>query len=179
MQIIKRNGSQEEYDSSKIARAIKKSFAATSTKLVEDEIAKLVSQIERRMVEENATSVEHIQDLVEEVLMREGYFAQAKSYILYRSRRTELRQQRQEIAGLVGDEGVDALILHMQHDFLDEQYSTSALLNRFRGFLTEDMAYQQRLEALVRAAVELTSKEAPKLRNDAILSRSAASVTLL
>ena len=162
MQIIKRNGSLEEYDSSKIARAIEKSFAATSTKPAEDEIAKLVSQIERRMAEENATSVEHIQDLVEEVLMREGHFAQAKSYILYRSRRTELRQQRQEIVGLVGDEGIDALILRMQHDFLDEQYSSTALLNRFRGFLTEDMAYQQRLEALVRAAVELTSKEAPK-----------------
>lgn len=162
MQIIKRNGSQEEYDSSKIARAIEKSFAATGSSISSEALAKLVHQVEQRMEEQHASSVEQIQDLVEETLMREEHFAQAKSYILYRSRRTELRQQRQEMVSLVGVPSINEVLAGIQRDFVDEKYASSALLHRFQGFLTTDMNQHERLEALVRAAVELTSKEAPK-----------------
>lgn len=162
MQIVKRNGSTEEYDSSKVGRAIQKAFAATSAQLAGDELEALVTAVEARMAEEGATTVEQVQDLVEEALMREGHFAQAKAYILYRSRRSELRQQRREIVRLVGDEGLSPVIARIQHDFLDEEYATASLLGRFRGFLTDELDADGRLDALVRAAVELTSKDTPK-----------------
>ncbi|WP_077597713.1 ribonucleoside-diphosphate reductase subunit alpha [Olsenella urininfantis] len=162
MQIVKRNGSQEEYDSTKVARAIGKAFAATSAQLSDEGLAVLVAQVEARMAEQGSSTVEQIQDLVEETLMRAEHFAQAKAYILYRSRRTELRHQRQEIVSLLGDEGISGVLAGIQHDFLDEEYATSSLLGRFRGFLTDELGPQERLDALVRAAVELTSKEAPK-----------------
>ncbi len=162
MQIVKRNGATEGYDPSKVGRAIQKAFAATSTSLAPEALDALVARVEARMAEGGAAAVEQVQDLVEEALMHEGHFAQAKAYILYRSRRSELRQQRQEIVRLVGDEGLSPVIARIQHDFLDEEYATASLLGRFRGFLTDGLDADGRLDALVRAAVELTSKDAPK-----------------
>jgi len=95
MKIIKRNGSEENFDISKIIGAIEKANAT-----VEDYARMTPLQIER--IAESVVlaceklgrspAVEEIQDLVEKQIMAHGAFEVAKSYITYRYTRNLIRQ---------------------------------------------------------------------------------------
>ena len=95
MKIIKRNGSETEFDSSKIAIAIGKANDA-----IEEAYRITPLQIER-IVESVVIScqalgrspeVEEVQDMVEHQLMAHGAFELAKLYITYRYTRSLVRQ---------------------------------------------------------------------------------------
>ncbi len=95
MKIIKRNGSEAEFDSMKIYNAITK-----ANDNVEEKYRMTPLQIERiteRVVlacEQlgRSPSVEEVQDLVESQIMAHGAFEVAKTYITYRYTRTLIRQ---------------------------------------------------------------------------------------
>jgi len=94
--IKKRDGRTSEFNIAKISEAICKAFKATyrpgngdlSDKLAEE----VVSILE--LEGEQTPDVEHIQDVVEKVLMDNGYIATARAYILYRNERNRVRQMR-------------------------------------------------------------------------------------
>ena len=91
--ITKRNGSSESYDGEKIARAIEKSFRSTGRSAEPGDIQAIVADIEVMLCnDETLREVERIQDMVEQHLMQHGYYAEAKSYILFRDKRTEHRK---------------------------------------------------------------------------------------
>ena len=52
----------------------------------------LTEKVTERLDEKELNSVEHIQDLVEEILIRFGYARTAKAYILYRADHTKIRK---------------------------------------------------------------------------------------
>ncbi|MDR0862727.1 MAG: anaerobic ribonucleoside triphosphate reductase [Oscillospiraceae bacterium] len=92
--IRKRDGRVVEFDLAKIAGAITKAFDATyrpgSEEIADKLSAEVLSILE---VEGNAEpDVEHIQDIVEKVLMDAGFITTAKAYILYRENRSRRRQ---------------------------------------------------------------------------------------
>lgn len=162
IEIIKRSGQAEAYDRSKIANAIRKSFASTHTEVSEDALEAVTAAVEARILQSPSVQVEQIQDLVEETLMQQGYFAQSKSYILYRSERTRLRVQRKSIAALFAEgEALEAILGKAQKDYPQEMYELSRLDDKFRSFLKPDMNEGAKRTALVRAAAELTTQEAP------------------
>ena len=98
MEILKRNGSKEQYDSGKIAVAIGKSFRSTGRDADMGLIGPMVQEVEDAVYrDESLRSVEKIQDEVEKVLMANGFFAEAKNYILYRWTRTEKRRSLSSI----------------------------------------------------------------------------------
>ncbi|MDR0490619.1 MAG: anaerobic ribonucleoside triphosphate reductase [Oscillospiraceae bacterium] len=92
--IKKRDGRTTEFDITKISDAITKAFNATyrtgSEKLSLSLADEVLSILE--LEGENEPEVEHIQDIVEKVLMDNGYISTAKSYILYRGERSRRRQ---------------------------------------------------------------------------------------
>ncbi len=92
--IKKRDGRLLPFDESKIASAITKAFNATYKPGSEDVAAKLAGEVTSilEIEGEDAPEVEHIQDVVERVLMDNGYVQTAKAYILYRSERTRIRE---------------------------------------------------------------------------------------
>lgn len=93
--IRKRDGRIVKFDRSRIVNAIFKAFVATKSKdgKKSEEIAdQVVKILEER---QGIPSVEEIQDIVEEVLIKNGYAAAAKAYILYRKKRTELRKAKE------------------------------------------------------------------------------------
>lgn len=94
--IKKRDGRTAEFDISKIANAINKSFNATHRTDSEELSNKLANEVMSILeIEGNdAPDVEHIQDIVEKVLMDNGYVSTAKAYILYRSERNRVRQMK-------------------------------------------------------------------------------------
>ncbi len=94
--IKKRDGRIEEFDRSKIANAVFKAFIATKSKdggRAEDIANQVVETIEKRTT--GIPGVEDVQDAVEEVLIKNGYAAVAKAYILYREKRAQIRKAKQ------------------------------------------------------------------------------------
>lgn len=162
MNIIKRSGAVEQYDGQKIIRAMQKVFVATSEQITQAELEQLLAQVEARVSTTTQPTVELIQDVVEETLMRAGHFQQAKSYILYRSKRSELRSQRSELVRLAADEGLLPVLLGIEKDFEQELYPLDAWASRFEGLVKPEMTRAQRLDTLARAAVELCDREAPQ-----------------
>lgn len=167
MNIVKRDGRIEPYDANKITAAMGKAFADVGEDPKAGELEELLASVEGGLSAGDAT-VEGIQDLVELSLMEHGRYDVAKRYILYRHRRSELRGARQTIAheAAGGDaalaDALDAVLDRVQHDFPDKGYALPTLLGRFRAFLKPHMEEAERLEALTRAAVELTTQDAPR-----------------
>ena len=94
--------------------------------------------------------------------MERGHYEVAKAYILYREKRSALRRVRHTIARTVGDDSLDEVLRRIQMDFTEEIYSLAALQMKFESFCRPGMTEDERAEALTKAAVELTTAEAPK-----------------
>ena len=95
MKIIKRNGSEVEFDINKIRAAVSKANAAAAeaermTPMQIDRIAQSVTLTCQQM--NRALSVEEIQDLVEKQIMAHGAYEVAKRYITYRYTRSLVRR---------------------------------------------------------------------------------------
>jgi len=94
--IKKRDGRTVEFNIGKISNAICRAFKATyrpGSEELSDALAEEVVSI-LEVEGEEIPDVEHIQDIVEKVLMDNGYIATARSYILYRNERNRVRQMR-------------------------------------------------------------------------------------
>jgi len=96
--IRKRDGSIVDFVQGKITKAVFKAMEANG--INDQAAAKTVSDIATFMVEDKfggytIPSVEQIQDIVEMVLMKQGYHDVAKSYILYRERHKSIREAKQ------------------------------------------------------------------------------------
>lgn len=159
--IKKRDGRVEDFKKEKISKAISKAFKSVDNKVNEEELDKITSKVVNS-IEEEMPTVEEVQDLVEKALMELGYFDCAKSYILYRNSRKEKRANRDEIASLITTLDLRATLKGIEKDFSEEEYDLSYLLSKFKSFLSKETSEESKVKALIKAAVELTSFEAPK-----------------
>ena len=95
MKIIKRNGTEVVFDITKIISAITKANNAddSSKELTREQIVRIAASVEQKCSSINrASSVEEIQDMVEQKIMEQGAFKVAKRYIKYRYNRTLVRR---------------------------------------------------------------------------------------
>lgn len=162
MLITKRNGTEESYNREKIAVAIKKSFASTGRDAVEETIREMVGKVETFVLADaNNRNVERIQDEVERCLMEHGFYAEAKNYILYRWQRTERRKALNDIVTGTGKPLMAETLKEIQDDFTGKEYSLAVLAKKFADICKPGMTPDERLSALIKAAVELTTQEAP------------------
>lgn len=162
MLITKRNGTEESYNREKIAVAIKKSFASTGRDAVEETIREMVGKVETFLLADaNNRNVERIQDEVERCLMEHGFYAEAKNYILYRWQRTERRKALNDIVTGTGKPLMAETLKEIQEDFAGKEYSLTVLAKKFADICKPGMTPDERLSALIKAAVELTTQEAP------------------
>ncbi|EAK0847625.1 anaerobic ribonucleoside triphosphate reductase [Campylobacter lari] len=101
--IIKRDKSQVAFDVFKIKNAIfKANINSTDEKLNNDFLDKLCDEVVA-LLDENHMQVEQIQDKVEEVLIKNSLVNTAKSYILYRQKRTQIRNSSYDLLSLYDD----------------------------------------------------------------------------
>ena len=105
-EVIKRDGTKQEYDFNKILTAIGKAFGTqdqnkwitdTGKHIVPVFIQDLKTAIGNLFDDQESVSVEDVQDAVEKVLMLDEYYDVAKKYILYRSEHNEARFIRERI----------------------------------------------------------------------------------
>ena len=162
MEITKRNGMAEPYNKEKVAIAIRKSFASTGQSVTDETILTLVNEVENFILSDTSNRhVERIQDEVERSLMEHGFYAEAKNYILYRWQRTERRKALNHIVNETGDETITDTLKGIGQDFPRNEYSLTLLAEKFSSFYKPEMTPDERLTALIKAAVELTTQEAP------------------
>lgn len=162
MKIRKRNGELVEFIPGKIKSALEKAFVGQEKKIDEEKLHKLLTTLLSRLPNDEGLTVELVQDEAERVLMEYGWYDVAKAYILYREKRSILRQARASIIEAVsGDDKLDELLRIVQSDFNDESYSLNALQAKFDSFYKPSMNEEECYAALVKAAVELTTPEAP------------------
>ena len=95
MKIIKRNGSEADFDISKIMVAISKANDTVdeSIRMTHMQIQRIAQSVVLSCEQlGRSPSVEEVQDMVEKQIMAHGAFEVAKSYITYRYTRTLVRQ---------------------------------------------------------------------------------------
>ena len=126
MKIIKRNGSEEIYDITKIIRAISKANNAVEEKVRMTSLQ--IQRIAQSVVLEcenigRAPSVEEVQDLVEKQIMAHGAFEVAKAYITYRYTRQLVRKSN------TTDEQILSLIECNNEEVKQENSNKNPIIN--------------------------------------------------
>ena len=166
MNIIKRSGQEVLFDINKIKLAIKKAFISVGIEIEDNEIDILSTLVEDKVKnnfpKDHMVTVEEVQDLVEITLIEKGHYSVVKSYILYRASHHTLRKTIEDFTVYFNDEKVFNLMRQIQQDFKEDVYSLAFLYAKFISFAKENMGYNENISLLIRAASELTSKEAPK-----------------
>ena len=103
MIVIKRDGKRVDFDSYKITKAIQGANSRTK-EMTDEDIDKIVDSVVSKCEKAgNKLTVEQIQDLVEEALLKSKFNRTAKSYILYRDKRTRIRRGKSKLLKEVGD----------------------------------------------------------------------------
>lgn len=95
--ISKRDGKKELFSIDKIRQAVAKAFLSVGSFATRDVITNILSRVNVT----HGTTVEEIQNQVEIALMAEGYYAVAKSYMLYRQKHLEDREVRDKLKFLI------------------------------------------------------------------------------
>ncbi|HAC32412.1 MAG TPA: ribonucleoside triphosphate reductase, partial [Treponema sp.] len=100
-QVVKRNGSIEKYDRTKIENAIAKAIAAVGRISDADKAKELTDKVEEKLRiilagrrAHSIPAIEEIQDVVENVLIESKEVEVAKAYILYRAKHEAIRDSK-------------------------------------------------------------------------------------
>ena len=157
--IIKRSMAEESYSGDKIVRAMEKAFTSVGIEQDADLIADLLRQVEAEFADRDQAGVEEIQDAVERVMMANGCFDVAKSYILYREKRAEMRKIRETLVAEIGDENLLPVLDSIQSSY--EHYDLTRLEAKYIAMQKPDSPIDARLELLTKSAAELTTQEEP------------------
>lgn len=91
--VIKRLKNKEEFNASKIEVAIKKAFFSCNKEIDKNHFDKIMQRIlsSIEILGQEEINIETIQDIIEETLMRFCYYDVAKSFILYREKHKNIR----------------------------------------------------------------------------------------
>ncbi len=103
--IIKRDGRETAFNEEKIANAIFKAAEAIGGHDYQSslELARMVSGCIEAEGLSTPPTVEHVQDVVEKVLIENGHARTAKEYILYRAERTRVREMNTRLMKIYED----------------------------------------------------------------------------
>ena len=97
LSIRKRDGALEEFDLTKVSKAIEKAFMAEHKFYNDDIIGMLSLRVAATMngkIRNDVIDIEDVQDSVEVTLIQAGYVDVARSYMQYRKARANLREQK-------------------------------------------------------------------------------------
>lgn len=164
MKIRKRNGAVEEYRREKIERVIRLAFESASMTESTAATSSLAADIEGTLLSqgEEVVAVESIQDIVEAALMVAGYYEAAKNFILYRNERSRARASREQLLNYFHDRtDLETSLKELQQEFPEEEYALPQLTARFRSFGKSGQSDEAGLGCLIKAAAELTTRDAP------------------
>lgn len=165
LRIIKRDLSEVSFDISKIENAIYKAFISVGDedkRVLSKKLAEEVLEIILKDKDESSNiTVEEIQDYVEKTLTKNNHYETLKSYILYREKRNSLRKELNSFREYIEDESLIEVLAKIQKDFSTEGYELERLFRKFLSFVKPSSTLNEKVELLIKASSELTSKENP------------------
>ncbi len=125
MKVIKRNGSEVDFDANKIIIAMKKANeAGVNKELTDEQINDAAEYISYKCEKMNrAVSVEEIQDMVENQIMACGAFEIAKGYVKYRYVRSLVRKSN------TTDDSILSLIECNNEEVMQENSNKDPIVN--------------------------------------------------
>lgn len=125
MKVIKRNGSEVNFDVKKIVAAIAKANkAAPREELAKEQIEEIAEYINFKCSKMNrAISVEEMQDMVENQIMAQGAFNVARCYVKYRYTRSLIRRSN------TTDDRILSLIECNNEEVLQENSNKDPIIN--------------------------------------------------
>ncbi len=133
--VIKRDGTESEFDIKKISKAIEKAFNSqhknTHSSIIDMLALRVTSDFEKKIINDQI-AVEDIQDSVEDVLSQAGYSDVAKAYILYRKQREKVRNVNNTLSQYKG------LISGYVEDNKHLEYSVGGLIQTNSGAITRN-----------------------------------------
>ena len=151
---------EQPYFPEKITKAMAKAFESVGEFFGDEKIKGLLMQVEEKFADRDKAEVEEIQDVVEQVIMENGCYNAAKSYILYREKRTEMRKIRENLVAKIEDKELTEVIADIQNSY--ESYDIGRLAAKYISMQKPDLSLESRLELLTKSAAELTTQEEPK-----------------
>ncbi len=126
--IKKRDGRIVLYDESKIASAVLKAMEAAGEGDATDaaRVANDVHMELEKLQEDMPPQIEQVQDAVERELMKNGFERSAKKFILYRAKRTNIREANTSLMKMIDEiTNVDARLSDMKRDNANIDGNTS------------------------------------------------------
>ncbi len=140
MNVIKRNGEIVPFDGERIVRAINKAFLEVDGQIYETDTASDIAlEIGQKADKLNRPySVEEIQDMVEDYLMRSERKDVARAYIRYRYKKEVARNIKSDFFDAVGEK-LEARNVQRQNANVDE-YSFGGRVGEASGVMTKQYA---------------------------------------
>ena len=166
MKILKRDKREVDFDHLKIKNAIEKAFDSVGKDYVDSVINAYALDIKNSLLKnydpKNPPTVEEIQDLVELKLIDEKEIEVVKAYILYRNRHSEERQILDKFANYITDDKVLKILKFVRKNYDPKVYELEDLYKKFESFVKKDQSQDAYLSEIIKAASELTDKDAPR-----------------
>lgn len=166
MKILKRDKREVDFDHLKIKNAIEKAFDSVGKPYVDSVINAYAIDIKESLLKnydpKKPPTVEEIQDLVELKLIDEKEIEVVKAYILYRNRHSEERQILDKFANYITDDKLLKILKFVRKTYDPKKYELENLYKKFESFVKKDQSQDAYLSEIIKAASELTDKDAPR-----------------
>ena len=95
--VIKRDERIQEYDWTKVEAAVTAAFKSVSQEMDDTFRNQLQKSVEAAFKNVDAVSVEDIQDIIQKELIKRNKYDAAEAFIIYRNKRTEIREQKSDL----------------------------------------------------------------------------------
>lgn len=93
--------------------------------------------------------------------MMHGHYDEAKNFILFRYQRNEQRKAINDIARMADDTELTTVLQDVAREYRERVYSMVTLQEKFANLCKPGMSHKEAIDTLIKAAVELTTPEAP------------------
>lgn len=97
MKIIKRDGRIQEYSWSKVEAVVYKAFNSIKQEVPDKFLDQLKQAVESSIKSRDSFTVEEMQDLIQKELIKRNKYEVVESFILYRNKRNEIREQKSDL----------------------------------------------------------------------------------
>lgn len=151
MKVLKRNGNLVEFDKDKIITAINAAFIDVDGELYETDTAKDIADdiYDIFSTKPVQLTVEEIQDLIEDYLMRSERRDVARAYIRYRYKREVAREKKDDFMNAISEK-LEASNVQNQNANVDE-YSFGGRTGEAASVLTKQYALDNIISPMARA----------------------------
>lgn len=95
--VIKRDERIQEYDWTKIEAAVTAAFKSVNQDMDDTFRNQLQKSVEAAFKNSDSVSVEDLQDIIQKELIKRNKYDAAKAFIIYRNKRTEIREQKSDL----------------------------------------------------------------------------------